>query len=163
MRRASSPKRPVAERVADYGHVYQTMPLHQVRTQATRCLDCGVVEPRAEVQKRLAEELPPRCAVCGGAFMKPTVVFFGEAMPADAMDQAYELARAADLMLVVGSSLVVFPAAEIPLVAARSGVPIVIVNAEPTPYDELAEVVIHGRSGEVLPELTRLALVASGG
>lgn len=95
--------------------------------------------------------------------MKPTVVFFGEAMPAGAMEQAFELSRAADVMLVVGSSLVVFPAAEVPIVAARAGVPIILVNAEPTPYDELAEVVIHGRSGEVLPELTRLALVASGG
>ena len=95
--------------------------------------------------------------------MKPTVVFFGEQMPAAAVAQAFELTRAADLMLVVGSSLVVFPAAEIPLVAARAGVPIVLINAEPTPMDDLAEVVIHGRSGEVLPEIVRLALVASGG
>jgi NAD-dependent protein deacetylase/lipoamidase len=115
------------------------------------------------VQARLAVEMPPRCAVCGGAVMKPTVVFFGEAMPPEAIAQAFELARSADLMLVVGSSLVVFPAAEIPLTAARAGVPIVLVNAEPTPYDDVAEVVIHGRSGEVLPELTRRALVASGG
>lgn len=131
--------------------------------RTVRCLDCGVIESRSEVQKRLADELPPRCAACGGGHMKPTVVFFGEAMPADATAEAFALARDADLMLVVGSSLVVFPAAEIPLVAARAGVPIVLVNAEPTPYDELAAVVIHGRSGEVLPELTRLALVASGG
>ncbi|HET7465753.1 MAG TPA: Sir2 family NAD-dependent protein deacetylase [Candidatus Dormibacteraeota bacterium] len=131
--------------------------------RTVQCLDCGVVESRGDVQARLGREMPPRCAVCGGGFMKPTVVFFGEAMPADAMTQAFELARAADLMLVVGSSLVVFPAAEIPLAAAQAGVPLVIVNAEPTPYDELAEVVIHGRSGEVLPEIARLALVASGG
>lgn len=131
--------------------------------RTVQCLDCGVVESRGDVQARLAREMPPRCAVCGGGFMKPTVVFFGEAMPADAVAQAFELARAADLMLVVGSSLVVFPAAEIPLAATRAGVPLVIVNAEPTPYDELAEVVIHGRAGEVLPAIARLALVASGG
>ncbi len=127
------------------------------------CLDCGVIESRADVQARLHSEMPPRCAVCGSRFMKPTVVFFGEAMPAEPVAQAFELARTADFMLVVGSSLVVFPAAEIPLVAARAGVPLVIINAEPTPYDALAEVVIHGRSGEVLPEIARLALVASGG
>lgn len=128
-----------------------------------RCLHCGVVESRVDVQARLAREMPPRCLVCGGAVMKPTVVFFGEEMPAAAVAQAFELARTADLMLVVGSSLVVFPAAEVPIVAARAGVPIVLINAEPTPIDELAEVVIHGRAGEVLPEIARLALVASGG
>ena len=131
--------------------------------RTVRCLDCGVVESRGDVQARLAREMPPRCLVCGGAVMKPTVVFFGEEMPAAAVARAFELARAADLMLVVGSSLVVFPAAEVPLVAARAGVPIVLINAEPTPIDELAEVVIHGRAGEVLPEIARLAMVASGG
>ena len=95
--------------------------------------------------------------------LPPRVVFFGEQMPAEAVAQAFELARAADLMLVVGSSLVVYPAAEVPLVAARAGVPIVLINAEPTPIDDLADVVIHGRSGEVLPEIARLALVASRG
>jgi len=131
--------------------------------RTVQCLDCGTVESRGDVQSRLANEMPPRCAVCGGTFMKPTVVFFGEQMPAGAVAQAFELAREADLMLVVGSSLVVYPAAEIPLIAARAGVPIVLINAEPTPMDDLAEVVIHGRSGEVLPEIARLALVASGG
>ncbi|HEV2217707.1 MAG TPA: NAD-dependent deacylase [Candidatus Dormibacteraeota bacterium] len=132
--------------------------------RTVQCLDCGRIESRGDVQTRLIDEMPPRCAVCGGTFLKPTVVFFGEQMPADAVAQAFELAREADLMLVVGSSLVVYPAAEIPLVAARAGVPIVLVNAEPTPMDDLAEVVIHGRAGEVLPEISRLsALVAQGG
>lgn len=128
-----------------------------------RCLDCGIVESRGDVQARLDREMPPRCPVCGGGFLKPTVVFFGEAMPAGAVEQAFSLARAADLMLVVGSSLVVYPAAELPSVAVRAGAPMILINAEPTPYDELAEVVIHGRAGEVLPELVRLVLVASGG
>src|SRR5205823_1664677 len=98
--------------------------------RTVQCLDCGVAESRGDVQARLADEMPPRCAVCGGTFMKPTVVFFGEQMPADAVAQAFELARDADLMLVVGSSLVVFPAAEVPLVASRAGVPIVLINAD---------------------------------
>jgi len=124
-----------------------------------RCLNCGIVETRGEVQARLDRELPPKCRVCGGGFLKPTVVFFGEAMPAAAVDQAFNAARETDLMLVIGSSLVVYPAAEIPSVAVRAGAPMVLINAEPTPYDELAEVVIHGRAGEVLPELLRLVTV----
>jgi NAD-dependent deacetylase len=60
------------------------------------------------------------------------------------------------VMLVVGTSLVVYPAAEIPLVASRAGAPMIVVNAEPTPFDRFAEVVIHGRSGEVLPQIVAL-------
>jgi NAD-dependent deacetylase len=62
-------------------------------------------------------------------------------------------------MLVVGSSLVVFPAAEVPLVAVRAGARMVVINAEPTPVDGLAEVVIHGRAGEVLPEILRAMVI----
>ncbi len=59
-------------------------------------------------------------------------------------------------MLVVGSSLVVYPAAEIPLIAVRDGARMIVINAEPTPFDRLAEVVIRGRSGEVLPQIASL-------
>jgi NAD-dependent deacetylase len=124
--------------------------LHGNGTTA-RCLDCGGAEPRAEVQARLAEEMPPRCCRCGGIHLKPAAVFFGEALPPGAIETAYELARASDLMLVVGSSLAVFPAAYIPRQALHSGAPLVIVNAEPTPLDAEADVVIYGRSGEILP------------
>ena len=121
-----------------------------------QCLDCGNREPRADVQARLNVEMPPRCKVCGGTFLKPTVVLFGEPMPQAAVAKAFALAREADVVLVVGSSLVVYPAADIPLVALRSGAQMIVINAEPTPFDELAEVVIHGRSGEVLPEIVGL-------
>jgi NAD-dependent deacetylase len=119
------------------------------------CLDCGVTEPRSHVQARLEEELPPRCSVCGSRFMKPNAVFFGEMLPARAMTRAVELAEAADLMLVVGSTLVVYPAATIPLAALQAGAKLVVVNLEPGPMDEMADVVIHGKAGEVLPELVR--------
>jgi NAD-dependent deacetylase len=108
------------------------------------------------VQARLDVEMPPRCRHCGGGLLKPTVVLFGEAMPPAAVQEAYALAEQADVMLVVGSSLVVYPAAEIPLMAIRAGAPMVVINAEPTPFDRLAEVVIHGRAGEVLPEIAAL-------
>lgn len=124
--------------------------------RTVRCLECGRLEPRVDVQERLDVELPPRCRSCGGSLLKPTVVLFGEPMPRDAVDEALALARQADVVLVVGSSLVVYPAADIPLIAVRAGARMILVNAEPTPFDDLAEVVIQGRSGEVLPSIASL-------
>ena len=120
------------------------------------CLDCGNREPRSHVQARLDEELPPLCLRCGGMHMKPAAVFFGEAMPAEATRRAFQLAQESDLMLVVGSSLVVYPAAQVPLVAHDAGAPLVILNAESTPFDDLATVILRGRAGDLLPELVRL-------
>jgi NAD-dependent deacetylase len=124
--------------------------------RTVQCLDCGRREPRSEVQARLDVEMPPRCRNCGSIFLKPTVVLFGEPMPVAAVQEAFALAGQADVVLVVGSSLVVYPAAEVPLVAVRAGARMIVVNAEPTPFDRLAEVVIHGRSGEVLPQIADL-------
>ena len=124
--------------------------------RTVQCLDCGNREPRSEVQARLEVEMPPRCRLCGGSFLKPTVVLFGEPMPQAAILEAFALAREADVMIVVGSSLVVYPAAEIPLVALRLGAKMIVVNAEPTPFDRLAHVVIRGKSGELLPEIVAL-------
>jgi NAD-dependent deacetylase len=121
------------------------------------CLDCGNREPRSHVQARLEEELPPRCLRCDGIHLKPAAVFFGEAMPAGATGRAFRLAEGCDLMLVVGSSLVVYPAAQVPLVAHDAGAPLVILNAEPTPFDELATVILRGRAGDLLPELVKLS------
>jgi NAD-dependent deacetylase len=120
------------------------------------CLDCGRREARSEVQARLDVEMPPRCRHCGGARLKPTVVLFGEPMPVAAVQEAFELARNSDVILVVGSSLVVYPAAEVPLVALRAGARLIVVNAEPTPFDRFAHIVIYGRSGEVLPRIAAL-------
>jgi NAD-dependent deacetylase len=125
-------------------------------SRTVQCLDCGNREPRSEVQARLELEMPPRCGVCGGIYLKPTVVLFGEAMPQAAVQEAFALARAADVMLVVGSSLVVYPAADIPVAAVRAGARLIVINAEPTPLDEIADMVIRGKSGEVLPEIVRL-------
>jgi NAD-dependent deacetylase len=125
-------------------------------SRTVQCLDCGNREPRSEVQARLDVEMPPRCGICGGTFLKPTVVLFGEPLPREAIQQAFTLARQADVMLVVGSSLVVYPAADIPLVAVRSGAQLIVINAEPTPFDELAAVVVRGKSGKVLPEIVKL-------
>ena len=126
------------------------------------CLDCGNRESRSEVQSRLPAGLPPRCPRCGGIHLKPAAVFFGEAMPVEATSRAFELAGRCDLMLVVGSSLAVYPAAQVPLVATEAGAPLVILNAEPTPFDDLAAVVLRGRAGELLPELARAAAASAG-
>jgi NAD-dependent deacetylase len=121
--------------------------------RTVRCLDCGATEPRADVQARLRRELPPRCLTCRGTQLKPEVVFFGEPLPSGAMMEAFRLARECDLMLVVGSSLQVYPAADVPQVALERGQPLLIVNDEPTPLDVAATAVVHGPAGEILPRL----------
>jgi NAD-dependent deacetylase len=87
--------------------------------------------------------------------LKPTVVLFGEALPEAALREAQVLAIAADVLLIVGSSLQVYPAAGIPRLARQHGAQLCIINAEPTPFDEVATVVVHGKAGEVLPEIVR--------
>jgi NAD-dependent deacetylase len=107
------------------------------------CLECGRVYPLEESM------LPvPRCE-CGGV-LKPDVVFFGELLPPAAIDRAYELARSAALMLVVGSALEVFPVAELPLETLSSGGSLAILNRGETPLDEKAELKIDGPAGETL-------------
>jgi NAD-dependent deacetylase len=130
--------------------------------RTVECLDCGTRESRADVQLRLEFQMPPRCRICGGTFLKPTAVFFGEPMPEGAVMEARRLAVEADVMLVVGSSLVVFPAAEIPIVAVRAGASLIVVNDEATPIDRLAQVVVRGRAGEVLPEIAYKAINEGG-
>lgn len=126
-----------------------------------RCLDCGAVEPRPQVQARLERELPPRCLLCRRDRLKPTVVFFGEPLPRDVLRRSFELAEDCDAMLCVGSSLVVHPAADIPWRALRHRAPVIVCNDEPTPLDHRAQVVLRGRAGELLPELAAL-LTAAG-
>ncbi len=113
------------------------------------CLTCGDRQDREPVQARFAAgDLDPRCG-CGG-LLKPATISFGQAMPERETQAAFADAAAADVFLVVGSSLVVFPAANLPEVARDHGARLVIVNREPTPYDDVADVVLHGSAGEIL-------------
>jgi NAD-dependent deacetylase len=108
------------------------------------CLSCGHRQPLDE------SLLPvPRCAECG-AVLKPDVVFFGELLPAEAIDRAYALAGGAALMLVVGSALEVFPVAELPLETLRAGGSLAIVNRGPTALDDRAELKVDASAGETL-------------
>ena len=93
----------------------------------------------------------PSCPDCGG-LVKSATVSFGQVLPEGAVERATMLATTADLLLTVGSSLQVWPAADLPVWAVRAGVALVIVNDEPTPLDDLATLVVRGRAGEVLPE-----------
>jgi NAD-dependent deacetylase len=94
----------------------------------------------------------PRCPACGG-WLKPATISFGQAMPVEETRRAFAEAAAADVLLVVGSSLQVYPAAAIPGETRQAGGRVAIVNREPTPQDELAEVVLRGSAGELLAEL----------
>ena len=123
--------------------------LHGNATRA-RCLSCSAGFTRDEVHEWLERGVEvPECPRCAG-IIKPATIMFGEAMPRDAMGEAERRARACDLFVVVGSSLVVYPAAYVPLYAKDAGATLVIVNLTPTPYDDGADVVIRGKAGEVM-------------
>jgi len=132
----------------------QVIELHG-SSRSVVCLDCEARFARADIDRLNREHCPPSCPSCGGQFLKPTVVLFGEALPEAALREAQALARAADVVLIVGSSLQVYPAAGIPRLARQHGAQLCIINAEPTPYDDVAAAVIHGKAGEVLPEIVR--------
>jgi NAD-dependent protein deacetylase/lipoamidase len=123
--------------------------LHGNTTYAV-CLDCAKRFELAWVREKFeaAGQHAPDCA-CGG-YIKTATVSFGQAMPAAAMERAEELARACDLFLAIGSSLVVWPAAGFPLMAKRNGAALVIINREPTEFDYIADLVLHDDIGDVL-------------
>src|SRR5437899_4099043 len=117
------------------------------------CLGCGWNGPAAETHERLAAgEEVPACAGCGGP-LKAATISFGQALRPEVLEEAFALARAADLLLVLGSSLVVYPAAAIPEAAASQGAPMLIINREPTPLDGLAAVALRGEVERLLPAL----------
>ncbi len=120
-------------------------------SHAVVCLDCEQRYPRPMIDRLNAQQCPPSCPSCGGRFLKPTVVMFGEPLPTAALEDAQQLAMDADVMLIVGSSLQVYPAAGIPRLAREHGAQLCIVNAEPTPFDAVATIVLQGKAGEVLP------------
>lgn len=120
-------------------------------TREAKCMRCDRRWPTEEISARVeAGDEDPHCEHCEG-IIKVCTVSFGEAMPQDVLAESFARAEACDLCLVVGSSLVVFPAADVPLAAARGGARLAIVNAEPTPMDRLADPVVAAQAGRVLP------------
>jgi len=117
------------------------------------CLTCRKKYPREEIQSWLLQGVRvPKCGDCGG-ILKSNTVSFGQAMPPRETEESFRRARKCDLMIVIGSSLVVQPAASIPLEAKESGAKLVIINRDPTYHDTYADVVVHGSAGEVMSKI----------
>jgi NAD-dependent deacetylase len=125
------------------------------------CLACGDRGPMGEAVARVeAGEEDPACLACGG-IIKAATVSFGQNIPADVWARAEALTEACDAFVAVGSSLVVQPAAGLPRKASRLGAALVILNREPTPLDDLADAVLHGEAGTLLPALVDATLGTS--
>jgi NAD-dependent deacetylase len=115
-----------------------------------KCLGCGKLYSTLEIIKRLEEGVEePLCDDCGG-ILKSATISFGEPMPVKETQEAEHRSRSCDLMVVVGSSLVVYPAAYMPIYAVESGAKLVIINLGPTPMDRHAAVCINQSAGEVM-------------
>ncbi len=118
-----------------------------------RCIDCDVRYPVGEIVERYrSKDDVPDCELCHG-ILKPDVVFFGEMLPQATLQNATFHATRCDLIIVIGSSLVVYPAASIPLYAKESGAKLVIINNTPTPCDGIADIIINHSAGEVMEKL----------
>lgn len=125
------------------------------------CPSCGWIGPVAVITAALAEGMMPYCPTCGRP-VKPNVVLFEELLPVAAYEKAERICRTARTLLVVGSSLQVTPAARLPQVVADHGGAVVILNDEPTPFDDVAAVVLRGRAGLLLPDLAAATNRLSG-
>ena len=116
------------------------------------CLDCGRRYPFEQLRPRVMTEEVPACEACHG-ILKPNAVFFGEALPADVLTEATSRAHTCDLFIVIGSTLIVYPAAYMPMYAAGAGAKLVIINLSATPMDSQAAVLIRAKAGEVMPKV----------
>jgi NAD-dependent deacetylase len=126
-----------------------------------RCFDCGeaVASPELAADAHLEprETEPPRCPHCNG-LARPGVVWFGENLPEQAWAAAEDLCRKADLLICLGTSALVHPAAGLPKLAAKQGALIAQVNPQPTDHDELADFILRGTAGEIMPRIVAAAM-----
>jgi NAD-dependent protein deacetylase/lipoamidase len=131
---------------------HQVIELHGNAGYAT-CLICGLRHELADLSDPFLEHgALPACRACGG-IVKSATISFGQPMPVEAMRRAEAASLECDLFIVLGSSLVVYPAAALPMIAKSNGAALAIVNREPTKMDRSADVVIHAEIGAVLPEI----------
>jgi NAD-dependent deacetylase len=122
---------------------------------AVVCLSCGWKGPMLETLERVRRgESDPPCVRCGG-ILKSDTISFGQALIPEVIDRAMDAATESDLFISVGTSLQVFPIAGTLPAAKRAGARVVIVNAQPTPYDGIADGVLRGAIGETLPRILR--------
>jgi NAD-dependent deacetylase len=130
-------------------------------TRRIRCMSCSEISSEAAAQERIAAGDPaPECH-CGG-YLKPDTISFGQAMPAAEMERAVRYSETCDVFLVVGSTLLVHPAAGMPQLAKRRGAFLAIVNLSETPLDGAADVRIKGKAGEVLPKIVEAVASNAG-
>jgi len=118
-----------------------------------RCTGC---ERTHEDRRAPLPDIPPSCGDCG-SLLRPDVVWFGESLPQDQLEGAIAAASGSEVMLVVGTSALVHPAASLPLLAKRSGAFLVEINTEETPLSAAADLTILGSAASVLPEVCRAA------
>ncbi|MGD9801907.1 MAG: NAD-dependent deacetylase [Hyphomicrobiaceae bacterium] len=127
----------------------QVIELHGNSTYAA-CLECKRRHELDWVKQIFSDnETLPKCMACSG-ILKTATISFGQAMPEDAMERAHDVTRQADLMITLGSSLVVYPAASFPIMAKRLGAKYIIINREPTDQDEMADLVINSEIGTTI-------------
>jgi len=120
------------------------------------CLDCGKTYDRDDIEERLRSGVKvPYCDDCSG-ILKPDTISFGQAMPTDKMALAFTYAQECNLCIVLGSSLVVYPAASVPAHAVERGAPLMIINRDETPLDSQADVVIHESVSSALGEMVAM-------
>lgn len=121
----------------------------------TVCLSCGQRYPLAQIKARLdAGEEIPDCEICHG-ILKPDTVLFGETLPVKVLEKASQRSSNCDLFIVIGSTLVVYPAAYMPVYAVEAGAKIVIINLSPTPMDQQATVLIRAKAGETMSRIVK--------
>ena len=140
----------------DAGHdPDRVIELHGTSREAA-CTLCGTRSSIADLQRRVdAGEVDPNCPACGG-YLKAATILFGQRVPEQELARAKELTEECDLFLVVGSSLKVVPAATLPRLALKRNVPLIIINLQPTPLDDYADVAIHEKASLVLPPLVSM-------
>jgi NAD-dependent deacetylase len=120
-----------------------------------QCLACGESAPMERALDRVrAGEEDPACRTCGG-ILKSATISFGQSLVPEDLQRAERAARECDLMLAVGSTLTVHPICDVVPIAKRFGAAVVIVNAEPTPFDDLADAVVRGSISDVLPGIVK--------
>ena len=117
------------------------------------CLSCRRRFPMPAVLQKIKEGVEvPDCPDCQG-ILKPGAVFFGEALPQETLQEAIRRAQNCNLFIVIGSTLVIYPAAYIPTYAGEAGAKLAIVNLTPTPFDDYADVIIRGKAGEMMSKV----------
>jgi NAD-dependent deacetylase len=123
-------------------------------TRRIRCMSCRNITATEEIKARLNSGEPAPACECGG-YLKPDTISFGQAMPLDAVEKAAVLSQTCDFFLVVGSTLLVQPAAHMPVYAKQNNAFLAIVNLSDTPCDNMCDVLIRDKAGDVLQRIVR--------